>query len=482
MRLSRLFAPFAVVLALVFAAGPGSAPAAPATLPTWSVGQAVGYGTNLNLTALAASFLTAVKSNPSVYNLTAIRALDFTGSFDSWTYDEVTQKTGTSYVLSSDSATGLTFHFDANVTANNLPTPGVYTGDLSRGYCVLPTIPLMTGTVAATLDWESLHTVTSATGYQISNLAMLNATTNAVNKIRTHVDYYNVPSTDTNLTSCRETVTYRSASLTFTANTQTQLRVLFQPALDVFNFPINENETWWANSTATVGATIGGTIDVQGLSATDQKALFDNLTRAFQSVPGLAVTGVDHFPIDLAKITITVGGTNVLQNGVLQDQPTPVHEDLRANASVRTLSDGSFHPVFLITPATYLCPTPLGYSSTTVATVYAPDFPAAGAGMIVGYEVLTCAGGVQTSVYGLKNVPASEAKGNVNNTETTYDPFPPTSSNVIGDFFFAAPYFGFIIVVVVVFLALAIFLRRRGRKPVVSPPPPPAPPPSEPGP
>jgi hypothetical protein len=263
------------------------------------------------------------------------------------------------------------------------------------------------------------------------------------------------------------------------------MRILYQPALDAFNFPINDNETWWANSTATLGATIGGTIDLQGLNATDQKALFDNLTKTFQSVPGLAVTGIDHFPIDLAKITVTSGGTNVLQNGVLIDRSTPVAQNLRAKASARTLSDGALHPVYLITPANYLCPTPLGYNSTTLAEVYAPDFPAAGAGMVVGYEVLVCAGGTETPVYQLKNVPASEANGNVGKTETTYNPFPPAPTNGIADFFIASPYYGLIAIVVAVIALAGIFLRRRGRKPAVAPMGPPSPvepPPSSPGP
>lgn len=482
---SRLFAPAAMVLALALAAFPASAAAPPATLPTWQVGQAVGYGTNLDLTALAATFLQAIRSNPSAYNLTAIQALEFTGSFDAWVYDVVTDKTTAYYVLSSNAATGLMIHFKANVTANNLPQPGTYTGTFSGGFCVPPRIPPTTRTVAATVDLTSLATSAGTTRYQVSDLAIHNATTNSAVMISAHIDAVGVPVPNLNMTSCRETVTYRSESFTFTANTQIQLRSLYQPALDVFNFPINDNETWWANSTATVGATIGGTIDLQGLSATDQKALFDNLTKAFQRVPGLAVTGIDHFPIDLAKITVTVGGANYLQNGVLQDQNRPVAQNLRARSSARTLSDGALHSVYLITPANYLCPTPLGYTSTTVAAVYSPDFPAAGAGMIVGYEVLVCSGGTDMPVFKLGNVPASQANGNVGKTESTYNPFPPAPSNAIADFFVASPYYGLIAIVVVVIALAGIFLRRRGRKPAMAPmAPPPSlePPPSSPGP
>lgn len=451
-----------------------AAAAAPATLPTWQVGQDVGYGTNLNLTALAVPFLNEIKLNPSDYNLTAVNALDFTGSFDAWTYDQVTQKTATDYVLASQSTQGLTMHLNVNVTAGNLPAPGTYSGTCTYGYFVAPSIPSTTRTVAATLDWTSLSASQAASYYTTAGLALQNGTVNATLQTKASVSVIGFPFTDVNLTRCDETITYRSEDFALLVNTQGQFRTVFQPALDVFNFPINDNETWWANATTTVGATISGTIDVQGLNTSDQEAFFDNLTKVFQSVPGLAVTGLDHFPIDLAKITATVGGVNVLQNGMLQDQSAPVDLQLHAASAEMTLSDNQLHSVYEIYPEYN---TSFGVCPPTVAAIFAPDFPAANAGMVVGYEIFACIGSTQLPIFELKNVPPSAAKDHIQQTETNYRPFAPAQSNAFADFFVAAPYWGFLILVFVAIAAVVfVFMRRRGRRmipPMPSPPPPP---------
>lgn len=489
MNLYRFLTPIAVLAALALAASPASAAAAPATLPTWTQGQAVGYGTNLNLTALAEPFLNAVKTNPASFNLTAVNKLDFTGSLDIWVHDQVTQKTDTYYVLTSRAADGLKFRLEVNVSAQGLPAPGTYTGTCSGGSFVPPTIPTSTRTIAATVSWTSLDTSDGTGRYAISNLALLNETVNTATKARATVATVGFPQPSINLTRCEETITYASRSFTLLVNTTTQLRSLFTPPLDVFNFPINDNETWWANSTATAGATVSGTVDVQGVSAADERAFLENLTAAFKTTPGLAVTGLDAFPIDLAKIGVMLGAVNYLQNGVVADQTRSVKENLRAKASAMTLSDSAIHNVYLITPASYECPAASANASQlTVAAVYAPDFPAPNAGMIVGYEAYLCLGTMQQPIFELKNVPASQAENNIGNTKTVYDPTPPaapSTRNAIADFFIASPFYGIWIIVAAVALVTVLVIFRRRRRPAPAPPqspppmaqePPPGPP------
>ncbi len=479
----RSLMPLGLVLVLSLAAFDASAASPPASVPTWSVGQAVGYGTSLDLTSLVDTYiLNKIRSNPTAFNITSINALNFTGSFDSWSYDQVTQKTDTYYVLSSRSAEGIKFHFNVNATMNNLPVPGTYAGTRSAyGVCLPPTIPAAARTVAVTVDASALTTTSGTTRQQVTNLAYMTETLNATVQASVVVSAYNLPSSSTNQTTCVKTVTYESPSFTLTVDTHNQLRMLFQPAWDFFNFPISDNKTWWANTTATLGATLSGTINVQGLSSQDQKAFFDNLTKTFQSA-GLAVTGLDHFPIDLAKITISAGLTNIVENGVVQDYPTPLRQSFRAISSAQTLSDGSIHPVYLITSSQYQCPPAGGTLSLPVdyAAVYAPDFPAQNAGMIVGYQLLVCAGTMNLPGFELKNTAPSDAQNKIGQTESNYNPFPPAPSNAIVDFFVAAPYWGFLIFAVVVVAAVAfLFVRRRGRRMAPSMPPQ-APPPGTP--
>lgn len=489
MRTSRAAAltsfAFAVALAMAALAVPASA-AAPASVPTWQVGQSVGYGTSLDLGSLANSYiLDAIRTSPSVFNVTSIRELNATGSFDHWEVDQVTGKTSTYYVLSSQAAEGLKFHLAINVTVNALPKAGTYTGTIDPILgCVFRSIPVTTGPVALDVDATALTVVNSETRYQVSNLSYVNATGNSNVRAHVVVSSFNLPMIDTNRTSCVETVQSGSPTFSLTVNTQDQLRSLFTPTWNYFDFPMTDNKTWWANTTATIGATIAGTIDVTGLSGHDETAFFDNLTKAFQSA-GLVVTGLSSFPIDLAKITITAGLDHILQNGVIQDYPAPLHANYRATASVMTLSDGNQYPVYLITDASYRCPTPPGNVTLPVgyAAVYAPDFPAQGAGMIVGYELLVCLGSLSQPAFSLTNTKPAEAQQKIGQTESTYQIAPPAQANAIANFFLQAPYWGVLVVVVAVAAIVGLLVFRRRRRPGTSPPPaqpmqtPPRPPP-----
>ena len=478
------------VLALSAFAAPASA-ATPAPVPTWQIGQAVAYGTNLNIGDLVDTYLLdTIRSYPQDFNITTINTLNATGTFDLWEYDQVTAKTSSYYVLSSQSAEGVTLHLAVNLTVNNLPQAGTYMGTYNGvppyGYCSFPTIQMTTGPIALNLDVTALSTTTGTTQYQISDLAYLRQTVNASVEARAVFTSHNLPMTQTNATSCVETVTYENPSFTLNVNTQDQVRELYSAAWDYFDFPMADNETWWANSTATVGATLSGTIDVQGLSSADETAFFDNVTKAFEGT-GLSVQGLDGFPIDLAKVTITAGLNNLVQNGVVQDTPLPVQSNLRATATAMTLSDGNQYPVYLITDASYECPPsgtslslPIGY-----AAVYAPDFPAQGAGMIVGYQLLVCAGTMNLPGFSLTNTKPADAQQKIGQTETTYNPFPPASSNAIADFFLQSPYWGLLILVVAVVAVVGLLVMRRRRRPAMAPPAattmPPPPPPGGPG-
>lgn len=480
MKLLRAWIPLALVLALSLTGfGAAAAPPAAATVPTWQVGQDVGYGTSVNLTSLFDTYVKPyITANPSSMNITSINQLDFTGSFDSWTYDRVAQATATYYVLDSQSATGLQFHLNVNLTMQGLPTAGTYTGTPSGfGTCIPASIPTTTKTVSVVADGKVLAETTSAIYQQVSDLSYINETTSATVNANVVVNTYNLPTPTTNSTTCVETVTYESPSFTLTSDTQDQVRMLFQPAWNYFDFPISDNKTWWANTTATVGATLSGTVNVQGLSSADQAAFFDNLTKTLRGA-GLVVSGLSAFPIDLSKVTIGAGLTNIVNNGVVTDLPLPLNEELRAIASAKTLSDNSVHSVYLITGASYACPYSGNLTSLTslpvgYAAVYAPDFPRVGGGMIVGYQLLVCLGSTSLPGYELTNTAPADAQKNIGQTETTYNPTPPPAPNALADFFTQSPYWGVLLIVAVVVVVAALLVVRRRHRRTAPPPPPP---------
>ncbi len=467
----RMLMSLVLALAVLFVVPATSAAATPANVPTWQVGQAVGYGTSVNLGKIAQSYISQLWASANASGAT-VNALRLTGSLDAWFHDEVTGATSSLYTLSQSSASGVKVHFEYNLTIPNEPNPGVYPGNTSLGYCQLPNnIPTSSRTTALTIDWTSLENGTSMARYRVSDLATTKQVANTTIRASSSVKAYNLPFPDINYTACKETISYKSETLSLTANSQDQVRTTYGPALDSFNFPISDGKVWSASSNATIGATVAGTINVQGLSAQDQQSFFQNLSVALRSIPGISVSGLDGFPIDLSKITVTEGLNNILKDGVLQDQTVPLNESLRATAGTKTLSDGQQHAVYQIGPAYYVCPLSGGSLPYTIEAIYAPDFPAANAGMIVGYQGLYCVMGVSTAFVSLDNVPASQANANIQQTQTNYNPFPSAPSNTIVDFFAASPFYGLWIIVVVVAVAAAFALMRRRRRPAMAPPP-----------
>ncbi len=464
------------VLMLAALPAPG---AAQAQVPTLVVGHAVGYGLNLDLTALAAGLIQQIRQNPGSFGIVSIQELNFTGSFDAWVYEEVQSKTDTYYVLARQTAQGLKVHLEANVTLDNLPAPGTYPGTESAFGCLPPTdVPTVARSVEVRLDLSTLVRSEGTSRWTVSDYAWLGETDNTTTDMRGAFLGRGLPNIDFNATACTETITYEDVDLTVTENTVVQIRAGFSPALDVYDFPMGDNETWHANATGTYGATLSGTIDVQGLEEKEERAFFENLTMAFQQIPGLAVTGIDRFPIDLAQIRITAAGAPILEDGVLHDQTTDVELHLRAKEALMTLGDGQLHTVYRITPyydpSSVTCP-PL------LAMIYSPDD-----GMIAGYQVLTCVNGTEVPLFELQPVAPEKARDNIRKTEQDYASVSATQASPVADFFLKPPFLGVLLVAVAV-LVVAYVLMRRRRKPApvappVSPEAPPAPPPSPPGP
>ena len=466
--------PLGLAFALALTLLAPSASAQPAALPTWQVGQEVAYGVTVPFGQELAPLLAVIRNNASAFNITHINELNVTGSLDVWVDQQVTVATDTYYVLHTISASGLKLGVAVNATFNNLPQAGTYPGTKNlSGFCDPVYIPPTSGTVAVNLNLPALTTSAGTTNYTAAALAIQNDTTNATIQMRATAIVFNVPAVTTNTTTCVTTVAYVSEHLELTVDTQNLVRTLFSPALDVFHFPISDNATWSAYSNATFAGDFTGTVDVSGLSAHDERAFFDNLTKAFQSIPGLAVSGLDHFPIDLAQISVIAGGVNVFDHGRLHDTPpTPVALHLRAKEGNMTLGDNQFHEVFYLFQDTGVACPPAAF-----AAIYSPTYPSAGHGMLVGYAAITCLGGVVQPVFELQSTPPATARSHIRDTRSTYQVFAPAAGNPLADFFLQAPYWGLLIIVAVAIAVAALLVLRRRRRPAASPPPPPPSPP-----
>lgn len=435
----------------------GSAPrtSAQAPVPSHDVGDAVGFGVQLDLGPLAVPFLEQIRQMVSMYPNTTIDDLNFTGSLDAWHAEEVIEETASQYTIRQENAFGVQAHFRLSVTSANLPAAGTHTGTINQtfGFCESFDIPVETRTVTATLDVTYLQTSEGAANWSVAEFGVLNSYSNNAIDLRANFAARNIPEIDVNFTACEETVTYRDLNYGITADVNSGIRTSYSPALDLFDFPIVDGSNWSVNSTQTSGGTLRGVIDVQGIDPEDERAFFDILNASLSGSP-YAVTGLDGFPIVLERITIFLGLVPYLEDGVLHDTSSDLSARLEARERTMTLADGQFHTVYEISMVTSPEADPY------FACFYSPDD-----GFVVGCAVIDRTTGI--FLFELENVPPAQARANIEATKAAYVVSAP--GNVLADFFFKAPYLGLFVIVAAV-VVIAALLSRRRRKPTAMPP------------
>ncbi|OGS61149.1 MAG: hypothetical protein A3K59_04700 [Euryarchaeota archaeon RBG_19FT_COMBO_69_17] len=467
-----IFVPCLVSL-FVLAAALAPPAASQAPVPALEVGDSAGYGTELDLGVLLEPYLDMIREQDAMTDNLTIAALSATGSLDVWGVSEVTGAADPTVEITTDVVVGLDFHFALDATIDALPDPGTYTGtrDPYWGLCMYPGVPTSSRRITVDLDVRYLEVDSEVALHNASDLALRESTTNAsVESLVTFVAT-GLPRIEMNDTTCEQTVAYETLNLRATADVDAQVRSVFAPALDRFDFPLEDGDAWCANATATFGGTVAGTIDVTGLDPEDEADLFEAIHEALSGTAGVVVTGLDGFPVDLAQITVLVGGVEYLADGTIHDVSTPVSSCYVASERQMTLADGQFHTVYEIASAPlpmdpYLPPGSAPY----VATYYSPDD-----GMVVGYALVVPSGGTADPVFELRNVSPAEARSHIGTTKDQYAIQPAAAGDPVADLFLKSPYWGILVIVAAGILVAALLLRRR-RRPTSGPPAPPPPP------
>jgi hypothetical protein len=116
----------------------------------------------------------------------------------------------------------------------------------------------------------------------------------------------NIPNEESNWTG--RSISYENYDMSGDINVFMSVGVQFQPALNIYDFPLSVGDEWVIESTATMTGTYGGMIDISGLPA----EIEDN----FFSSEVLKNAGVDSFPIDLAEV-IQNSDEPAMNNGII---------------------------------------------------------------------------------------------------------------------------------------------------------------------
>lgn len=449
-RIVKAFLAALVVVAAFAFLSPVTSADAP--VPVHEVGDKVGFGASTDLGAVAAPLIVQLQQLDQQDDNITIHELEITGASDIWVTTEVVGSSSETYAIRSHSANGLKAHFIVNVTSNQFPAAGTHVGDASMGICVPPEFPTATETVFVESQIDFLVDSTGASNWTVSEFALADERTITSFELRATTTMRNVPTFGFNETLCEFTIAYEDSDITLTADVDLDIRVSYNPVLDLFNFPITNGETWPANSTQTLSGTVHGTIDLVGIDPDEEQDFFDNLNEALAG-SGLAVSGLTGFPIVLEDITVMFFATPYLEDGVIHDISSPVNLSFAAEERQMTLADGP-HTVYLIAQD-------LGYGLTGLCkSVYSPDH-----GFIVAY-VCEFAPGV--SFFELENVPADEAEQEIADTKQGYS-LAPAAANPLADLFLKPPFLGFVLLGAIAIVVTALLVRRR-RKPAAAAP------------
>lgn len=446
----------ALVLALAvagFVLAPPPA-AAQATVPSHVVGDAVGYGTRLDLEEATRSLFQILHLLDNNDKNFTINELTLTGALDIWAVAEVIEVTPDLYRIQEDRAAGIRADLVVNLTSVHFPVEGTHPGTVDPSLGCIPAV-VEHGTNTAAINFDILYLLSSSgvSEWTVSEFALRGSeTTNRLDYKATYI-LRNIPVTTFDPAACETTVTYEDYDLTLTLDIDSELREDYDPALNYFDFPIADAEVWSASSNETLAGNIGGSIDLAGLSPEEERELFAALNETF-ALSGLTVTGLVQFPIVLEDLRVLVGADPILQDGVIDDIPIPVSLTLQAREDRRTLADGEFHTVYLISQPS------VGGLAPPCSAIYSHE-----RGFVVGYE---CA--IQgTSVFELENVNPATARDRIEETKAAYGSSGGPGSRPVAGFGSASVYLAFVLIAVAA-IVVVLLLLRRPRKPAVTPP------------
>ncbi|HOO03795.1 MAG TPA: hypothetical protein PLJ11_03650, partial [Methanomassiliicoccales archaeon] len=276
---SALFSSLLFALLLCSLAVPAFASAPMAEAPEWNEGDRWGYGVEVDfgedlgdLMANLTDLLEMVDEVQSVNELSADGGSEF------WMLFEVTDVTEDSYVMDMDLASMVTLDAALSVTAS-MPVAGTYhLGDEIETENM--TISLEAGAeVTLVVNVEITYDKETMAIEAVSLSAKLLGTADFTGE--------NIPHVDRGFTNT--TYRYEDYDVHAELKADLDLDLTFDPCLNIWDFPMSVNDTWWSNFTASLSGNLTGYLDVQGLPDDVEDEIFND--------EFVEETGITGFPI-----------------------------------------------------------------------------------------------------------------------------------------------------------------------------------------
>jgi hypothetical protein len=453
--MSKITSAAAVLVVGLFMVGllavPVSAITPTATAPHWQVGDTWAMGKEVDLGSDLTDNITNLNQLLMTANIT-IDDLDVDSTVAAYVLFSVDSETATTYTLTAKMAVKFATQANVKVTAQ-LPVAGTYDAD-ENAWFGPSSIPKATKVI--TLD------LTEKLGIVLSATAIVDKTSSAVKQVDWEMssamvldmDATNIPEISTNGT--QQTIGYKNYDVGLDLVAEANLTMQFTPALDIYQFPFSQGETWTTNnSMVTVNGAVGGFFDAHGLTADQEEQIFtEDLKNA---------TGATSFPISFDHLTSEDGEITDGQFGPYYGNISSM--GMKCLSGITKTLGGIQTDVFVIqvdegTKMFYSSGLRVLGISADPDNLELPDEASIITGMIGAQDMEMDPVTVSTATSSIDSIEA------YTKSVATQAGAKASDSGTLGDFFLKAPYIGIIMVVVAALVVAAlVFVGLRARKP-----------------
>ncbi|MDD1767069.1 MAG: hypothetical protein LUQ27_00690 [Methanomassiliicoccales archaeon] len=313
-RAIALMASFTVAFSLLGFLFAAPAVSAQANAPVWEEGYKWAMGKEVDI-GTAVGDTSDIEEALAAYGV-SVEQFDIDGTAESWIVFEVVDVTDSEYNLSVDCAGKVAAEVHVSITAQ-LWQAGTYT---ASEFASAPT-------EQKTIDIDLVEDF----GIVLNGNVVFEKTTMAVKSIAFDLqasavgsfDATNIPSIESSGTNV--IVSYSTYNIEVSFDLDMSVNVDFDPALNLYDFPLDVGDEWTIESTATVSGTIDGFLDVNGLP--------DDLKDQIFTDEFVEQTGVDDFPIEFDEISSSGEGATI-NNGVIETYEAPIYAELACAGKV----------------------------------------------------------------------------------------------------------------------------------------------------
>lgn len=431
-----LFSALLFVFLLSALAVPAFASTPTAEAPEWSVGDRWAFGADTDVGAEFDEILTNLTNMLEMIDeVDEVNDLSLSGDTEFWMLFEVTEVTDDEYVMEMDMATSIALDAAVSITAD-LPVAGTYS------FYEDPDTELIN--VDAEVGVDASLVVNVEVTYDKDTMAVKSIAIEA--KLRAEVDFVanNLPQSEDDWMNSTEKIWYEDYDVHGELQVNFDMVLEFDPGLNLYDFPLSENDEWWSNLTVSFSGHLTGFLDIQGLPEEMEQDIF--------SEEFVEQTGISEFPIVFEDIGDM--GAIPFDNGVIEQFTIPEELELHMFCTDYFVMNDEFHGeigVYEIRVGSIDSPVMFYYSEEV-------GFMAS---MAMDTEGMDLPDGIVTAdMTTMSAVDPDIAEDNINEISDRQGQA-DEDGGMLG-FFTDAPYLGIILVaVIVVVVVAAVFLIRK---------------------